>query len=198
MLLSQEHFEKLRNTAWVIHETNKVYYIKYEFLPNDEYLFLVTDLCLVWFEHGHHEQIQVTVKEQLGMECKDQAASMLMYKKIKSFLPDGIHKCRVKQEPRHIKFFLPLEKGDIAALTWVFNCELLDQDDTGLDNALTGPKVIYHYFIVPSQTIVNYFTEKVLGKQWKLMNIPALIYIALVQDDLPGKLRVVKKNKIKK
>lgn len=164
MLLSKEHFQILTNATWVIRRTEKsVYYIKYAFMTNDEYLFLVTDLCLVWFEHGNHERIQHNVKEQLGMACKDRAASILMYRKIKSYFEQGVLDCRLHVEPGHLKLFLPLEKpsGDIAALTWVFHCRVLDAENT--KEGMTGPQVIFQYFILPSQAIVNYFTEKLTG-----------------------------------
>lgn len=163
MLLCKEHNNILLDSTWIIRRTEtKIYYIKYQFLDSDEYLLLVTDLCLVWFEHGNHVRMKQNARQLLGMEFKDRAASMLIFNKIKTTLGDSVHDCRIQREKDQLKLFLPLEKGDIAALSWVFNCRVLDQDNEDNDY-LSGPQVILRHFIVPSQTIVNYFTENILG-----------------------------------
>lgn len=165
MLLSKEHNNILsESAAWIIRRIDtQIYYIKYKFLASNEYLLLVTDLCLVWFEHGDHVRMKQDAKQELGMEFKDRAASLLIYNKIKTNLGESINECDIKKEENSLKLFLPLEKGDIAALSWVFNCALLQQVNQDHDY-LSGPQVIHDYFILPSQSIVNYFTENILGK----------------------------------
>ncbi|KAI9271094.1 Quinolinate phosphoribosyl transferase [Helicostylum pulchrum] len=152
---------------WIMRRNeNKIYYFKYKFTETNEYLFLLTDLCLVWFEHGTFERMKQDALQELGMEIKDTAAMDIILNRIKATLAAKVLDFDIKTATGHVKVHLPLEKciqSDIATLSWVFHCTLLDQENQSKDY-LSGPQFILQHFIIPSQTIINYFTENVLGK----------------------------------
>ncbi|KAL7311932.1 nicotinate-nucleotide diphosphorylase (carboxylating) [Mucor circinelloides] len=161
MLLDTLHHKKLLNEAWTIRRVdNKTYYIKYIFEEN-EYVILVTDLCLVWFEHGDYKRIQQNAKVQnIDIESKGEAVALLV--RLKQLFLESISRCSIKKEVGKLKLHCKLTvsqiRNRINTLSWIFDCELLDQETTN-DDALSGPQVIYDHFIQPSQAIVNHFTE---------------------------------------
>lgn len=166
MLLDTLHHKKLLNEAWTIRRVdNKTYYIKYIFEEN-EYVILVTDLCLVWFEHGDYKRIQQNAKVQnIDIESKREAVALLV--RLKQLFLESISRCSIKKEVGKLKLHCKLTvsqiRNRINTLSWIFDCELLDQETTN-DDALSGPQVIYDHFIQPSQAIVNHFTENMSGK----------------------------------
>lgn len=166
MLLDTLHHKKLLNEAWTIRRVdNKTYYIKYIFEEN-EYVILVTDLCLVWFEHGDYKRIQQNAKVQnIDIEAKREAVALLV--RLKQLFLESISRCSIKKEVGKLKLHCKLTvsqiRNRINTLSWIFDCELLDQETTN-DDALSGPQVIYDHFIQPSQAIVNHFTENMSGK----------------------------------
>lgn len=165
MLLNNLHHKKLLNVPWIIRRVeNKAYYIKYIFEEN-EYVVLVTDLCLVWLEHGDYRRIQRNAKVQnIDIESEKEAIAVLI--RLKQLFLDSISRCSVKKEAGKLKLHCKPSSSQIQnrinTLSWVFNCELLDQE-TKNDDALSGPQVIYDHFIQPSQAIVNHFTENMSG-----------------------------------
>lgn len=167
MLISLQHDKDLLECPWIIRRSeNKIYYCKYKFTERNEYLFLLTDLCLVWFEHGTFERMKQDALQELGMEIKDTAAMDLILNRVKATLAAKVLDFDIKTATGHVKVNLPLEKciqSDIATLSWVFHCTLLPQENESKDY-LSGPQFILQHFIIPSQTIINYFTENVLGK----------------------------------
>lgn len=166
MLLDTLHHKKLLNEAWTIRRVdNKTYYIKYIFEEN-EYVILVTDLYLVWFEHGDYKRIQQNAKVQnIDIEAKREAVALLV--RLKQLFLESISRCSIKKEVGKLKLHCKLTvsqiRNRINTLSWIFDCELLDQEITNED-ALSGPQVIYDHFIQPSQAIVNHFTENMPGK----------------------------------
>ncbi|OAD05738.1 hypothetical protein MUCCIDRAFT_182767 [Mucor lusitanicus CBS 277.49] len=161
MLLDTLQHKKLLNEAWIIRRAeNKTYYIKRIFEEN-EYVIFITDLCLVWFEHGDYKRIQQNAKLQnIDIESKREAAAVLV--RLKQLFLESLSRCMIQKEAGklklHCKPTISQIQNRINTLSWIFNCELLDQETTNGD-ALSGPQVIYHHFIQPSQAIVNHFTE---------------------------------------
>ncbi|CEP15635.1 hypothetical protein [Parasitella parasitica] len=161
MLLDTLHNEKLLNVPWTIRRVeNKTFYIKYMF-EEKEYVTLVTDLRLVWFEYGDFERIQQNARVQnIDIESEKEAIAVLT--RLKQLFIDSISRCSIKKEvgklKLHCKPSMSQIQNRINTLSWIFNCELLDPETVN-DNALSGPQVIYEHFIQPSQTIVNHFTE---------------------------------------
>lgn len=167
MLLDTLQHKKLLNEAWIIRRAeNKTYYIKRIFEEN-EYVIFITDLCLVWFEHGDYKRIQQNAKLQnIDIESKREAAAVLV--RLKQLFLESLSRCMIQKEAGklklHCKPTISQIQNRINTLSWIFNCELLDQETTNGD-ALSGPQVIYHHFIQPSQAIVNHFTENMSGKR---------------------------------
>ncbi|KAL9540486.1 hypothetical protein MBANPS3_009653 [Mucor bainieri] len=161
MLLDTLHHKKLLNEAWVIRRVeNKTYYIKHIFEENG-YVILITDLCLVWFEHGDFKRIQHNAKVQnIDIESEKEAAAVLV--RLKELFLESLSRCRIQKEAGklklHCKPTISSIQNKINTLSWIFICELLNQE-TPNNDALSGPQVIYDHFIQPSQAIVNHFTE---------------------------------------
>lgn len=196
MLISTHHDEALLDCPWItLRAENKIYYIKYKFLDSNEYLILLTDLTLVWFEHGNFERMKQDALQELSMEIRDEPAAILFLNRIKTALTNNkASDCRIQHAQGHLKLHLPLEKNleqSIATLFWIFHCSLLDQENQSLD-FLSGPQFILQHFIIPSQTIINYFTENVLGTCLYLFQNDIFLMCFFIADDLPDRLRVVK------
>lgn len=161
MLLDTLHHKKLLNEAWIIRRAEKkTYYIKHIFEEN-EYVILITDLYLVWFEHGDYKRIQQNAKVQnIDIESKREAAAVLV--RLKPLFLENLSRCMIQKDSSRLKLHckptISQIQNRINTLSWIFNCELLDQQTTH-DDALSGPQVIYDHFIQPSQAIVNHFTE---------------------------------------
>jgi hypothetical protein len=172
MLISNKHDEELLNIPFTIRRSDNVtYYMKYRFdNEKKEYLLLVTDLCLVWFEHGDFTRLKHNAEKELNMEVKTSEAAYNLLQKIQLAFEENATRCQLVREKGHVKVHLPLDrqqKTEITVLNWIFDCRQLDQEANVDEQGgwKTGPQVIFHHFIVPSQTIVNYFTENVLGKK---------------------------------
>ncbi|KAI8642644.1 Quinolinate phosphoribosyl transferase [Parasitella parasitica] len=147
---------------------NKTYYVKYMFEEN-EYAVLVTDLRLVWFEHGDFKRIQQNGKVQsIDIESEKEAIAVLT--RLKQLFIDSISRCSIKKEASkislHCKPSMSQIQNRINTLSWIFKCELLDQESIS-DDALSGPEVVYEHFIQPSQAIVNHFTENMSDEELK-------------------------------
>jgi hypothetical protein len=168
MLLHISDHRKLFQIPWTLcRDDNKTYYIKYLF-EEKQYFMLVTDLCLVWYEHGNYKRIQQNAAlPNVDIESEQEAMAILVRVK-KTFL-GNIARCSMKKEPGLLKVsckpqYPRTQPSDmqINDISWVFNCDLLDQDTTSAEY-LSGPRVIFENFIMPSQSIVNYFAENLSG-----------------------------------
>jgi hypothetical protein len=141
--------------------------MKYIF-EEKEYFMLVTDLCLVWYEHGNYKRIQQNAKlPNVDIESEKEAIAILVRVK-KSFL-ENIARCSMKKETGKLLVsckpkYSRAQPNDmqINDISWIFNCDLLAQD-TAMHEYLSGPRVIFENFIMPSQSVVNYFTENLPG-----------------------------------
>lgn len=168
MLLSNDEHEKLLDCPWLKRSwEGKDYYYKYNIDIPDEYLLLITDMTIVWFEHGNHERMKESAETELKMELSDREASSSLLKRIKPVFEEKIHRSQFQRIPGHIKIRLPLEdkasKGEITRFSWVIDCRILDQEPERR-GYLTGPQVIAYYFLFPSQSIVNFFMTHMKGK----------------------------------
>jgi hypothetical protein len=170
MLISAFHNEKLLDQSWILRRSdNKTYYMKYQFINSDtdqEYILLITDLCLVWYEQGNFDRIRENA-EELNIEVRNKETAKNLLKRIQTAFEENAKRCKIQRSSEDVKVHLSLNKQDqtneISALSWVFDCRVLDQisEEEGF---LSGPQVIFQHFIIPSQTVVNYFTENVLGE----------------------------------
>ncbi|CAO3639589.1 unnamed protein product [Mucor hiemalis] len=87
MLLSNDEHEKLLDCPWLKRSwEGKDYYYKYNIDIPDEYLLLITDMTIVWFEHGNHERMKESAETELKMELSDREASSSLLKRIKPVL----------------------------------------------------------------------------------------------------------------
>lgn len=168
MLISNDEHQKLLGCPWMTKNSEgRVYYYKYNVDIPDEYLLLITDLNVVWFEHGNHERMKESAEKELRMELPDKEASSSLLQRIKPVFIEKVHRCPFQRIPGHIKILLPLEdlasKGEITRFSWVFDCRILDQDPER-HGYLTGPQVLSYYFRLPGQTIVNFFMTNKKGK----------------------------------
>lgn len=171
MLISTLYNDKLLDQSWIISRSdNKTYYLKYQFLDSQEYIILITDLCLAWYEHGTFERIKQNAEQEQGIEIKTKEAARILLKKIQTAFEQGANRAKITRSTQHVKVHLSVNTNEkqqqygINALSWTFDCQLLDQSSNE-EGQLSGPEVIFQQFIMPSQTIVNYFTENVLGKK---------------------------------
>ena len=168
MLLSREDNEKLSLRSWIIKRSEgKVYYMKYTFDTPKEYSILITDLCLVWYERGDYKRIIENAENDLRMELADDKVIKTLLDRIKTTFEERALRCKIERFPGQVKVTIPLQdaksKYEITQLYWPFNCGLLAQEPER-HGWLTGPQVIYQQFILPSQAIVNHYTENILGK----------------------------------
>lgn len=168
MLLPISHHKKLSKLPWDLRrDGNKTYYMKYIF-EEKEYFMLVTDLYLVWYEHGNYKRIQQNAKlPNVDIETEQEAIAILV--RVKKSFSENISRCSMKKEPGQLQVsckprFSRTQSNDmqINDISWIFNCDLLAQD-TVMSEYLSGPRVIFENFIMPCQSVVNYFTENLPG-----------------------------------
>ncbi|KAI9485723.1 MAG: hypothetical protein EXX96DRAFT_546213 [Benjaminiella poitrasii] len=171
MQLSNIHHQELLNIEWKIRRIdNKTYYLKSIFKEKG-YLILITDLRLVWFEHGNFKRIQQNAKvPNIDIETEKEAIALLV--RVRKLFSDSESRTTIQRDssqllinckPAVSQYRNEQQNSIINAFSWTFHCELLNQQATEDGSFKTGPQVIYDHFIQPSQAIVNYFTENMLG-----------------------------------
>ncbi|KAI8336042.1 hypothetical protein BD560DRAFT_413981 [Blakeslea trispora] len=161
MLLSDRHHRLLSNRPWnIIRANNQVYYLKYLF-EKQEYLILITDLRLVWFELGDYKRIQHNAQvPSIDIETEEEAATVLV--RVKALFQENLTRLEISREQSVLKLnCCPQQTKKISTFSWVFNCDLLDQQKSQQETSKTGPEVIFDHFILPSQTMVNHWIDEI-------------------------------------
>ncbi|OBZ87138.1 hypothetical protein A0J61_04810 [Choanephora cucurbitarum] len=161
MLLSERYHKLLIDRPWhILRANSQVYYLKYLF-EEHEYLILITDLRLVWFELGDYKRIQRNAQvPSIDIETEREAATVLV--RVRTLFEENLTRLKIDREPSVLKLNChPQQTKKITTFSWVFNCDLLAQQKSQEEeNDKTGPDVIFDHFILPSQTIVNHFIDK--------------------------------------
>ncbi|KAI7903822.1 uncharacterized protein BX663DRAFT_505343 [Cokeromyces recurvatus] len=179
MLLSIEHHQELLNVGWEIRRIeNKPYYIKHIF-KEKEYMILITDLCLVWFEHGNFKRIQQNARiPNIDIETEKESMTLLVRVKklfldknnVRTLIQKKSNQLLVHCKPVVNQYRRNEQYNIVNAFLWIFHCDLLDQQGTN-DKFKSGPQIIFEHFIQPIQAIVNYFTENLSDDNYTKINM---------------------------
>ncbi|CAG8541115.1 6679_t:CDS:2 [Paraglomus brasilianum] len=162
MILNRNQIQQFGSIPWTVLENVrleselKTIFAKSQFdMVMGKYSLLLTDLCSVWFEELDMMGIKERGKEvTCGLDVEQEERLSRLIEHLKSFIQHRQSRVMYTAENKDGKFNLrAVLELDMAAIQWVFACELVQSHGPASETHVDGSTIIYEHYILPMTTL---------------------------------------------